>query len=233
MSRHLDRVAMEVLLQRWVNLPDSPDLESRAEVLVKEYPEIFEELRPLAGDGIFKSVVGIRDHLRALWNAPTDREREWYCFRLRQLYAQHLAATKTQGVVAALKKMRNASLAQLEAHQRAFHREFELAATTIFREIRFWGIHVDAAPPPNHFDRLIYTLQRLGPLARHCENVNCPRPYFFASRSSQRFCSNACAVPAQREAKLRWWGRHRDEQLKKRRRRAQGSTQQNKQRRKT
>lgn len=38
-----------------------------------------------------------------------------------------------------------------------------------------------------------------------CENRDCHAPYFFARRRSQKYCSDACAVPAQREFKRKWW----------------------------
>lgn len=232
--RHLDSAAMEVLLQRWVNLPDSPDLKSRAELLVKHYPEIFEELQPLAGENIFNSIVGIRNHLRAVWDAPTDRDREWYCFRLRQLYAQHLAASRTLPVAEALKRLREAKLAQIQDQESfyAIGRGARHAGEMLSREIQFWGIRVEPPPQPTHFERLVYTLQRLGRRARHCENSDCQWPYFFASRRTQRYCSNACAVPAQREAKRRWWDSNREEQLRKRRE-TRGSSRQSKKRRKS
>jgi hypothetical protein len=43
---------------------------------------------------------------------------------------------------------------------------------------------------------------------RICGNIECPAPYFIASRRSQKFCSDACALPAQREYKRRWWNEH-------------------------
>jgi hypothetical protein len=44
--------------------------------------------------------------------------------------------------------------------------------------------------------------------AQTCLNPECPARYFFASRRSQRYCSEACAVPAQREHKRQWWAKH-------------------------
>jgi hypothetical protein len=38
-----------------------------------------------------------------------------------------------------------------------------------------------------------------------CENRDCHTPYFFATRRSQKYCSDACAIPAQREFKRKWW----------------------------
>lgn len=43
---------------------------------------------------------------------------------------------------------------------------------------------------------------------RFCLNPDCPAPYFFAKRRSQKYCSEDCAQLAKREAKLRWWKEH-------------------------
>jgi hypothetical protein len=36
----------------------------------------------------------------------------------------------------------------------------------------------------------------------------CPTPYFLKYRPRQKFCSDACALPAQREFKRKWWSAH-------------------------
>ena len=36
----------------------------------------------------------------------------------------------------------------------------------------------------------------------------CPRPYFIKRKPNQRFCSDACALPAQRAFKRHWWAEH-------------------------
>lgn len=43
---------------------------------------------------------------------------------------------------------------------------------------------------------------------RRCPTPACPAPYFIAQRRSQRYCSDACALPAQREFKRIWWREH-------------------------
>lgn len=43
---------------------------------------------------------------------------------------------------------------------------------------------------------------------RHCPNPTCPAPYFIGQRRSQRYCSDVCALPAQREFKRIWWRDH-------------------------
>jgi hypothetical protein len=41
-----------------------------------------------------------------------------------------------------------------------------------------------------------------------CENQTCQHPYFLRYRPSQRYCSEKCALPSQREFKKRWWNEH-------------------------
>src|SRR5205085_5065924 len=59
----------------------------------------------------------------------------------------------------------------------------------------------------------LFYFQRASDKARHCGNAECDAPYFFATKKGQKYCSDACAIPAQREAKLKWWhdnrGRHK------------------------
>jgi len=52
---------------------------------------------------------------------------------------------------------------------------------------------------------------------RRCENSTCAVPYFLAKHRNQKFCSEICAGPAQRELKKAWWSEHGDEWRSKRR----------------
>lgn len=44
---------------------------------------------------------------------------------------------------------------------------------------------------------------------RVCRNPDCPAPYFIAGRRDQKYCSDGCAAPAKRAAKLLSWHRHK------------------------
>jgi hypothetical protein len=55
-------------------------------------------------------------------------------------------------------------------------------------------------------------------LARVCTNRDCPARHFFARRSTQLYCSEECAKPAQREYKRRWWSKEGEAWRKGRRR---------------
>jgi hypothetical protein len=59
-----------------------------------------------------------------------------------------------------------------------------------------------------------------------CANKDdeCPAPYFIKKKPNQKFCSEACALPAQREFKRQWFREHgeewRKQWLSKRKRRS-------------
>lgn len=44
--------------------------------------------------------------------------------------------------------------------------------------------------------------------ARHCPYAECPAPYFFAKRHTQRYCSEKCAQSGEKETKRKWWSEH-------------------------
>jgi hypothetical protein len=66
-------------------------------------------------------------------------------------------------------------------------------------------------PPPSPFEQVIQLLIDAADFARYCGNPECVAPYFFASRRNQKYCSDACAKPAQKEFKRQWWAEHGEE----------------------
>lgn len=66
-------------------------------------------------------------------------------------------------------------------------------------------------PPPTPFEQALTYLVKAGDRARYCANPECPAPYFFVKRKNQRYCSEICAAPAQRELKRKWWAKHGEE----------------------
>ena len=71
-------------------------------------------------------------------------------------------------------------------------------------------------PPPTPFELALSYLVKAGDRARYCANPECPAPYFFVTRKNQRYCSEICAAPAQRELKRKWWAEHGEEWRKTR-----------------
>jgi hypothetical protein len=57
--------------------------------------------------------------------------------------------------------------------------------------------------------------KRLADRLRRCENPACPAPYYIAKRRNQKFCTEICAAPAQREQKSAWWSEHGEKWRKK------------------
>jgi len=88
----------------------------------------------------------------------------------------------------------------------SFHTSYQVWKDVWQREIRIWR-NVDgsgrgrfcsgSSPRFEIVDRM-----------RYCPTLGCPAPYFIAQRRSQKYCSDACAVPAQREFKRAWWREH-------------------------
>jgi len=66
----------------------------------------------------------------------------------------------------------------------------------------------DESPEPTRFEQALMFLVKAGRRARYCANPECPAPFFFLKRKNQRYCSEVCAAPAQREMKRRWWVEH-------------------------
>ena len=71
-------------------------------------------------------------------------------------------------------------------------------------------------PPLTLFMQALLYFLRQADRARRCANPDCPAPYFFAKHRAQKFCTEDCALPAQREWKRRWWGNHGREWVRKR-----------------
>ncbi len=75
------------------------------------------------------------------------------------------------------------------------------------------GVHerrISEQPPSvqSPVDQALLYLLKHAAACRRCRNSDCPSPYFFAHRSRQQFCSEKCALPAQREHKRNWWREH-------------------------
>jgi hypothetical protein len=76
---------------------------------------------------------------------------------------------------------------------------------------------------PSPFEQVLIHFFKSADKARHCGNPDCLTPYFIASRRSQKYCSDTCAAPAQREFKRRWWAEHGEARRKARKRSAKKS----------
>jgi predicted RNA-binding Zn ribbon-like protein len=80
-----------------------------------------------------------------------------------------------------------------------------IASDSRFGAPEAFNVHV---PPPTRFELCLRHMLRSADRLRYCQNDGCLTPYFIARRRSQKYCSDACALPAQRKFKLRWWSEH-------------------------
>ncbi len=51
---------------------------------------------------------------------------------------------------------------------------------------------------------------------RKCARPDCPNPYFVAARWKQIYCSEPCAVWAQKASKRKWWSEKGDPERRRR-----------------
>ena len=132
----------------------------------------------------------IRDFLRKAWTAPDARHAEWYLFRLRHLYAETVRRVR---------------------HVRSTSSKPDLEIPTIpgteDEAVRY--VRQSTPPPAAEIEAAAFYLQKNLRRALYCPNPACPAPYFFSKKKGQRYCSEACALPAQREAKRKWWNENR------------------------
>jgi hypothetical protein len=76
--------------------------------------------------------------------------------------------------------------------------------------------HLGSLGPPSLCEEALTLLVRHPALTKLCANSDCQTKYFFAVRRSQKFCSDVCAIPAQRKAKNQWWAAHGPEWRRRR-----------------
>jgi hypothetical protein len=65
-------------------------------------------------------------------------------------------------------------------------------------------------PVLDRFEVALMYCMRSAERLRVCQNTECPTPYFIAQRRWQKYCSEKCAQPSQREFKRKWWADHGD-----------------------
>jgi len=70
--------------------------------------------------------------------------------------------------------------------------------------------------PQCAFQAAVYELLKHSRQARVCANPDCANPYFIATDHRQKFCSEECTQPAQKEWRRTWWKKHGPEWRKQR-----------------
>ena len=126
----------------------------------------------------------IRTTLRRLWQEQDLRQRDWYLFRLRDIYQRVVLTLENPG-------------------------EFEYGSQEANLIRRLTGSLLQDLPRVSPFEAAIFWLQANQSRMLYCQNPMCEKPYFFRTKRGQKFCSPACADPARKESKRRWWAENR------------------------
>jgi hypothetical protein len=127
--------------------------------------------------GLFAPVV--RTTLCRLWGEPDARQRDWYCYRLRDAHRQ------------------------MVRHLEGWNADAVWGSRNTIQRLMDYAMQ--EVPAVSTFEAAIFWAQEKQPLMLRCAAPTCPTPYFFRSEKGQKFCSPECADSARREAKLRWW----------------------------
>lgn len=171
--------------------------------LVKRYPEVFCSLPAVAVPDPdpasvresdvaiqhWEIVARVQQFLRLAWDASGMREREWHIFTARHEF--HISTVYTPVVMERIRKSVEANKPLDE------YRTPEEDALRL------------SVPALTQFERAMYHLQRIAKRMRHCQNPDCPAPYFLARKKGQKYCCSKCSAPMQREQKRKWWRENR------------------------
>jgi hypothetical protein len=195
----------ERLLLDWANVPETlKEFSDAGARLLLRYPEIFHDSLKASQS----MILSVRDHLRAAWDAPDSRVRDWYIFRVRQIYKTHLENQRKSSTSVIhrdvlegieIKRSGPLDLSQLQAFAQAVQRFSKQASAQI------WTAPPEEPPPQTQFELAMFHFQRIGNKAAHCKGPECLAPYFFRIRNNQKYDSPKCSGEAQRESKRRWW----------------------------
>lgn len=66
---------------------------------------------------------------------------------------------------------------------------------------------------PDGFLQALRRAIEIAPDMRRCGNPDCPRPFFLAKRTTSKYCSLKCGLPAKRTSKARYWEKHKQKYL--------------------
>jgi hypothetical protein len=156
----------------------------------------------------FISVGDIPPKLRIAWTMPSLQGRKM--FLLSEL-AYYLRGPV---LMDAALKAREAELEKRAEVERegatmpgSFLTSYEVWKDVLKKETADLG-KMWAAADADAFGQVLLRAFEVADRMRFCPTPNCPAPYFMAQRRSQKYCSDACSLPAQRECKRTWWREH-------------------------
>lgn len=142
-------------------------------------------------------LIQLQGVLRLAWTAQDARHRDWFIFQVRDVYCAFQL---------------DQQMALSERPDDPYPREVILPSGGT---LTTWGGESSSTklerrrlqpPPPTIFEATMYYFQRsIAERAKFCPVPGCHAPYFVAAKRWQKYCSEACAGPANREAKRKWW----------------------------
>ena len=161
-------------LQRWQWMFTFRTEDQAAKLRILEIPpQELETFAPVA-----------RTTLRRLWQEQDLRQREWYLYRLRDIYHQLILTLENPD-------------------------SFDYRSENSNPIKRLTDRLLQDVPRVCPFEAAIFWLQANQSRMLYCQNPMCETPYFFRTKKGQKFCSPECARPATKESKRRWWAENR------------------------
>ena len=208
----------EKMLMDWANLPEvfspqleavSPQFKPAVAKLTAQYPDVCrdeygvalaQQIWPSVEDCQTGWILGVREHLRAVWDAVRRNEydvAEQRVFGLRGLYARVIRERRAARDMAAFeaaweKGIRvGGEVIQLSRDEQRDSPlvQSALAASAAFvQRGRESGKLVDPPFPVTVFDATMRHLKAELRRALCCKNPECPTPYFFRTVRGQKYC---------------------------------------------
>jgi hypothetical protein len=154
-------------------------------------------------------IIGdIPPKLRQAWELVSAQSRKMFliCELAYYLRGPAMLAAATEAHHAQMEgctRAREEGLTEEQAWVAGHERWSEVYRRETSEAQKIWTI-ADADPFAQVLLRAIVVADRM----RRCGNPDCPAPYFIGGRRSQRYCGDACSLPAQREFKRTWWREH-------------------------
>jgi hypothetical protein len=144
-----------------------------------------------------RDTLATRRLLKEVWGLPTPFLREFGILDLLAVRLDYAGRARLLGIAAAPHPI----MAQTPPESTV-----RLAGSGVVQDI--------SRPVLGRFELALMYCMRSAERLRVCPNTECVAPYFIAQRRTQKYCSEKCAQPSQREFKRRWWDEHGDARRK-------------------
>lgn len=189
LARRIDRGEAERFLVELLNL------RSEDQGAVRRFGQMFEDYVPYRPIRMPMRMSATQEEREAAVNAANaarpihnTRSFDGLKSRLKDAWVQPTALAREVAVLGVLHEALNAYLRKGEVHTEEAHQKRHRAYGNIVLTLL-------------HAERIVDRM-------RYCPNPHCGAPHFIARRRSQKYCSDACSLPAQREFKRAWWDEH-------------------------